>query len=132
MSAFEERLELEHSICDLQKKVGDDGITLEQKRISLKYALESAEEARLRVLHHRKNLTYMRTKADYVNLMEYRGTVSLLEEARDKYEEESVKVAGLQQAVAHYTEAVTKAEVEIERKRGVLGSYGKIVPWRAS
>jgi len=126
----EERLALSEQICEAQKKQAEADAILGQKEIALKYATEVRDLASDGVKFNRKNMQYMKSRAEVVDINEYRGARQLLRNVTDEYDAACDKVRKLQREVQYYDNVVSAAVRAIELARDGLAQFGRLIQWR--
>jgi hypothetical protein len=130
VGSYNERLQLELDICDLDKKIADEKIFLGHKELALKYSDDNVETSRTRWLLHQKNYRHMRTQADVVDIKEYRGTLQLLKVSKDEYNENMIHNSELRGAAIHYRTSIEEATTKRDRLKAVLNGYGEVLHFK--
>jgi chromosomal replication initiation ATPase DnaA len=121
------KLALEEDISHLQKKKYEVEAILGQKKIALKHALASVEEARERFKLHERNRYFARFKADMVNIDEYRETLKNLKDAKDEHAGGVENVLRLEGSVLFYSSELDKIQQRLIENRYVHADYGKLI-----
>src|SRR5262245_59534291 len=127
---MEERLRLSQDIFDAQKAQAEADAILGQKEIALKYAEPKVEVAFDTVRFHRQNISYMKTRADVVDIKEFAGARKLLDQAIDEWQEACAKVRKLHGEIQHYNNVASAAVRAIEVARSGLAQFGRLIQWR--
>jgi hypothetical protein len=130
VGSYNERLQLESDICDLDKKIADEKIFLGQKELALKYSDDNVETSCARWLLHQKNHRHMRTQADIVDIKEFKGTLHLLRVSKDEYDENVIRNSELRGAASHYRASIEEATAKRDRLKAVLNGYGEILQFK--
>ena len=130
MTNQEERLALSEQIYEAQKKQVEADALLGQKEIALKYAIEVRDLASDGVKFNRKNMQYMKSRADVVEINEYRGARQLLRNVTNEYEAACAKVRQLRMEVQYYNNISSAAVQAIEVARSGLAQFGRLIQWR--
>ena len=123
------RLELESSICDVEKKLKEAEVILKQKELALKYAHEDLEEKRVEWQMHDKNMRFMKGKATLVDFKEFVGVQKLLKTAKEDFDGISAKVWGLSKTVAIYNKEVEGMKKEIADSKATLVGCDIVIPF---
>lgn len=129
MPPTQKRHELEAYVCELERKIQESVVFLDQKEIALKWAQVDLEEKQQRAALHETNMKFMRKQASLVDIKEFTGVQKLLVEARHALEDAQVKASTLFTAVRHFKAVIAEARGEIHRTKGVLEGFGRVVQW---
>jgi len=123
-------MELESFVCELDKKIAENGAILGQKEIALKHALRALSEAQMRWKLHQGNRKHVKNKAGYVDFREYKGSLKVREQAKGDLDDALFKVSQLKSDVKYYKNKVTDAEADRKRIKKELAEYGQVIQFR--
>ena len=122
------KVELEEDVCYLQKKIDEIEAIVRQKTIALKHATAELNEVRARYQHNWTNYTFMKRKAERVELDEYKETRKNMSEARDMTEDAFEKVQRLVRSMEFHLAELGKLQGNLKKRRAVRQKgYGKVL-----